>query len=78
MILGSVNVRKGDKVKQGQVIGKVGHTGMSNCPHLHFRLMNGPDFSTSRGLPCSFTNIEDAFGNRNGLIQENNLIVHTI
>ena len=77
MIMGSVAVKIGDKVKLGQVIGKVGHTGMSNCPHLHFQLMDGPDFSTGRGLPCTFTNIEDVCGNPNGLITDNNLIVHT-
>ncbi len=77
MIMGSVAVNTGDKVKQGQAIGKVGHTGMSNCPHLHFQLMDGPDFTTGRGLPCTFTNIEDVCGNPMGLITDNNLIVHT-
>lgn len=77
MIMGSVTVKPGDKVKQGQVIGQVGHTGMSNCPHLHFQLMDGPDFFTGRGLPCTFTNIDDMWGNHIGLIQENNIIVYT-
>lgn len=76
LMVDSLTIKKGDVVKQGQVIGRVGHTGMSSCPHLHFQLMDGPDFMSNRGLPCSFINIKDVAGNKLGFIQEDNIIVH--
>lgn len=77
LIPNSLPINKGSKVKQGQRIGKIGNNGMSNCPHLHFQLMNGPDFFGSRGLPCYFTNLEDICGNEIDILREDNLIVHT-
>lgn len=75
MIYHSLTVKKGDIVKQGQPIGRIGNTGKSACPHLHFQLMNGPDYSTARGLPCHFTNIMDAQRNQLGLINEEYTVV---
>jgi murein DD-endopeptidase MepM/ murein hydrolase activator NlpD len=51
---GSVAVRDGQEVRAGEVLGRVGHTGNSTAPHLHFQLMDGPDPLTARGVPCAF------------------------
>ena len=44
MAQNSITVRAGDSVKQGQVIGKMGHSGSSTATHLHFEMRS----STSR------------------------------
>lgn len=48
---GSVSVTPGGKVKRGQVLGKVGNTGNTSAPHLHFHLMDGPSVLGSHGIP---------------------------
>ena len=46
-----VRVERGDRVRKGQVIGKLGNTGNTDAPHLHFHIMDGPSFLLSNGLP---------------------------
>ena len=39
---GSVQVKVGDKVNTGQVLGLLGNSGNTDTPHLHFHVMDGP------------------------------------
>jgi len=39
--LSKMNVRRGEKVKRGFVIGHVGNTGKSTSPHLHYEVRKG-------------------------------------
>jgi hypothetical protein len=54
---GSIRVRTGDKARKGMVIARVGNTGNSSAPHLHFQLMDGQSFFTANGLPMMFGNV---------------------
>jgi hypothetical protein len=52
MVNGSVRVKKGDTVKEGQVIGLVGNSGNSDIPHLHFQVVTDkPSFLGAEGYP---------------------------
>jgi hypothetical protein len=51
---GSVAVTSGQRVRAGEVLGRVGHSGNSTAPHLHFHLMDSPDPLLARGIPCAF------------------------
>jgi hypothetical protein len=51
LIPGSTKLRPGDKVARGAPIGKVGNSGNSTEPHLHFQIMDGPSPLGSSGVP---------------------------
>ena len=51
---GSIKVKAGQKVMEGQQVAEVGHSGNSTAPHLHFQLMDNPNLIEAKGLPCCF------------------------
>jgi hypothetical protein len=51
---GSVAVRAGERVAQGQKLGECGNSGNTTEPHLHYHLQNGPVFGQAEGLPAQF------------------------
>lgn len=48
---GSVTVQPGDRVERGEVIGRLGNSGNSTAPHLHFHLSDRPHPLAAEGLP---------------------------
>ena len=48
---GSVRVHRGERVRAGRVLGKLGNSGNTTGPHLHFQLMNRPSLLDADGLP---------------------------
>lgn len=54
---GSITVKAGDRVKRGQAIARVGNSGNTLAPHLHFHVMDSPLPLASSGLPYAI----DAF-----------------
>jgi murein DD-endopeptidase MepM/ murein hydrolase activator NlpD len=51
---GSVRVRRGDRVRAGDLLGRVGNSGNSTEPHLHFHVQDRRRLSRGTGLPVRF------------------------
>jgi hypothetical protein len=60
---GSVLVRAGDRVRQGQPIGQMGFSGDAITVHLHYQLQSGPGFDVE-GLPSEFSRYQRVLGSR--------------
>jgi murein DD-endopeptidase MepM/ murein hydrolase activator NlpD len=54
---GSISVKPGQRVKRGLVMGRVGNSGNTLAPHLHFHVMDAPIPLAANGLPYAI----DAF-----------------
>jgi murein DD-endopeptidase len=51
---GSLKVKLGDHVNAGQVLARLGNSGNSDAPHLHFQLTDGNSPMGSEGIPYEF------------------------
>jgi hypothetical protein len=60
---GSIGVKVGDVIRQGQQIAQIGASGSANIPHLHYELQNGVD-TKAEGLPSYFRNFRRVLGSR--------------
>lgn len=54
---GSVAVKEGQAVKQGQKLGQLGNSGNTSGPHLHFQIQSVCATDSVENLPVSFQNI---------------------
>lgn len=54
MIPGTVTVKVGDQVSQGQELGKVGNSGRSTLAHLHVHLVSAGPGQSPQALPLEF------------------------
>lgn len=69
-IPGSFRVREGDQVREGDELARLGNSGNSDAPHLHFQIADDPDILKSRGIPFvlkAYTKVGDA---ETGLTQD--------
>ena len=66
---GSLQVRKGDRVGAGQVIGRVGNSGDSFEPHLHYQVLTGPELDGGV-VPATFRDYYRYYGSRRERVTE--------
>ena len=75
---GSVRVKAGDRVRQGQPIGQMGFSGDAITVHLHYQLQSGPEFAVE-GLPSVFSRYQRVLGSqgrpvRKGIVDTGDIV----
>lgn len=57
LIPGSLKVKPGERVRRGQLLGRLGDSGNSTEPHLHFQISDAPSFLNADGLPYLYERV---------------------
>jgi murein DD-endopeptidase MepM/ murein hydrolase activator NlpD len=72
---GSVLVHVGDEIKAGDVIGKLGSSGNSTEPHLHFHVCDKSDPLMCAGIPVNFSNVTIQWADLPRPIQSGDVVI---
>ncbi|HKD23731.1 MAG TPA: M23 family metallopeptidase [Rhizomicrobium sp.] len=72
---GSVAVHEGDIVHAGDRIGKLGSSGNSTEPHLHFQVCDRADPLMCAGIPITFTDIELPYADFTRPVQSGDIVI---
>jgi hypothetical protein len=71
---GSVRVRNGDRVAAGALLGKLGSSGNSTEPHLHFHVCSGSNALQCSGVPVIFSDIRILWADTERALQSGDII----
>lgn len=72
---GSVRVKVGDRVAAGTPLGKLGSSGNSTEPHLHFQVCDAADALACAGIPVEFQNVTLPFADYPRALQSGDVLV---
>lgn len=70
MMPGSVRVKAGQSVRQGEMIGQVGFSGDAIFPHVHYSLLTGPDIYHDEAVPAYFTHFRRLLGSKSVEVEQ--------
>jgi murein DD-endopeptidase MepM/ murein hydrolase activator NlpD len=72
---GSVRVKPGDSVLAGQIVGKLGSSGNSTEPHLHFEVCNRPEPMACAAIPLRFVDVTLPFADTPRVLQSGDVVI---
>jgi Peptidase family M23 len=67
---GSIKAKLGDIVSKGDLLGRIGTSGDSFFPHLHYQVQQGKSFLKSEGLPSIFESFDLLMGCRKKTVEK--------